>query len=207
MVCSDCGKVLQNKVISSEKGLYFKTGERGNYSTLRKRVGSVYKRIDHIRDYYYNLLGVKVPKIPEEIYPALKKQLDRYKIDPETYSEFHVRKALRALGLARLYEYTPHFLIWLTKDCVRRYHPPVIPLDLIEKHKEMFWSIQEVYYHHVSPNRKNFFNLSFLANRFCVLLNDYKYIHLFRLPRTSKVLEENERIFRACCEELGWNYM
>lgn len=168
--------------------------------------GSIYKRPEHVRDFYDNLQAIKIPKISDTIYDDVKDYMHRNNIKLENVTEYHIRKCFRALGLPRLYEYTPLFLCYIRKDTKNPYKPLSLPKTLVETHKKLFLEVQEVYHLACPEGRSNFFNLNFLAHKLCGLLKDHKYKHLFRLPRTQKALLENEKTWKRICEIKGWDY-
>lgn len=203
-VCTACGRVAHRIVLESASDLDFRSGEHGNYQQRLKK-GSLYKRDDHIRDFFGNLTALKVPNTEVDIFDNWDEHLERYKLTRETATPFHIRHILRERGLARYYEYVPIIMCNLHANN----KPNMIPVDLKDMLISLCKKVESVYWECCDSDRKNFYNLHFVFHQLCGILGKGadKYQGLFRLPRTRSVLHKNVATWKRVCEKLDWPFI
>lgn len=205
ITCKDCGKVISFAISSSRRNLDWRSGEEKNYNLEYGYKRSVYKRDDHVMDFFYNLTASKIPNIDDDVYVMIEKELKNRGIENKNATSFHVRRILRDLKKARYYEYVPLFLQYLKSEVEPL--PKITPdtrdilFGMYKRVASVFPAIRKKH-----PKQKNFVPLHFIFYRICGLLKDYRTQRYFRLPRTRRVLEKNDEIWRDICEEIGWSY-
>lgn len=204
VVCAECGRVVRRNHEETQDTLMW--ADRSHYEQRIKFKKSIYKRSEHVRDFYNNLQAIKIPNIPSNVYNDVVEKIKELGVPLNHVEPFHIKRALRVLGWSRYYEYVPLLQCHIHKIMGKQFAPTKLPISLVNTHQALYKQVEMVYDKVKPHNRKNFFNLNYLAFKFCSLLGDYEYLHLFRLPRTKSVLQKNEETWEKICHELHWPY-
>lgn len=201
-VCLECRKCIYIGINNTLTGLQYHTDDHANYSALSYGKRSVYKRDEHVRDFFANLQAVKVPRTAVDIFGFWKSELDKQGINKDNVTAFHVRRILRQRGWSRYYEYVPLILASINST-----RPILIPDEVREVLIARCKAVEEVFWLCAPPTRKNFFNLNFVFYQLCPIIGADKYQHFFRLPRTKTVLVQNQLIWQKICAKLNWPFI
>lgn len=197
LVCEVCG-ISKPHTYSSTRNLSYT--EEINMNAVSSYS---YKRLNHLSEWLSTLQAKQNTDIPEAVIEAVKNEfkkqrtLTRGEIKPGK-----VRAFLKKLGLSKYYEHTA-----LITNMLNGVPPPQLPAELEAKIKTLFLQIQAPFQKHCPPSRKNFLSYSFCLNKLVTLLGYEEYVIYFPLLKSTEKLWACEKIWKAICQELGWEYI
>lgn len=118
---------------------------------------------------------------------------------------YHVRNALRALGLSSLYPSE----IWIL-CAISDVPPPTLTVGQDAVFRTMFAAIQVPYAKwkaRLDPDRRNFFVYAHIIAKFCQILRWNRFLRILLLPRQRRALIILEAIFKGVCTDLKWEFI
>ena len=71
----------------------------------------------------------------------------------------------------------------------------------------MFQQIQVPFMRHAPSNRRNFLSYSFCLHKMLQLLGHDRLLQHFPLLKSREKLHQQDLIWKAICEELGWQWI
>jgi hypothetical protein len=113
-----------------------------------------------------------------------------------------VKQYLKKLGYSAYYENIHTIANTISGMPMLKLSP-----ELEKKLKDMFNLIQDPFYRHKSPKRKNFLSYNYVLYKFCELLGEDDLLIHFPLLKCQKNLHIQDTIWRKICEELSWEYI
>ena len=119
----------------------------------------------------------------------------------EDVTRRRIKGYLKKLRLNKQYEHIPALI---NKLC--GLPPPVISRDLETKLICMFEQIQTPFEKNCPKTRKNFLSYSYTLHKFVQLLGQDHLIECFPLLKSREKLYAQDVIFKAICEEMGWQF-
>ena len=213
MTCSSCNVslVLDHKqaiAICRECGVTFSYTD---YYDVRKldidksnlNYYTPYKRINHFKEWLTQIQAKESTIIPVEILMKIRNELKKERIfDPELVTRDRIKRYLKKIKASRYYEHIPVIISKISnKD------PPVISYETEDELIEMFKMIQEPFDNNIPKGRKNFLSYSYTLHKFCQLLNRYDLLVLFPLLKSRDKLHQQDKIWKAICLDLNWEFI
>lgn len=197
LVCGECGISKYHSYYSTQNLSYT---EEINMNTVSSYS---YKRLNHLSEWLSTLQAKQNTDIPEAVIEGVKNEfkkqrtLTRGEIKPEK-----VRIFLKKLGLSKYYEHCA-----LITNMLNGVPPPQLPAELEAKIKSLFLQIQAPFQKHCPPTRSNFLSYSFVLHKLMILLGEDHYVVYFPLLKSTEKLWACEKIWKAICQELNWEYI
>lgn len=159
----------------------------------------VYYREKHFR-LWLNQFRASGPEVPDEVIRVVRDELDTTHLQSTLkVRATGVRKILRARGLGEWTDYSVRIAY--------RFNRCPIPSFTDEQIKVligMYKQVQIPFLFLKMPNRKNFLNSSYLMRQFCTILKWDKYRQCFPFPKSDKVCERQDLMWRRICLFIGW---
>lgn len=197
LTCVRCGKSEYHMEMSTRNLSYLE-----EISTSANQPYA-YQRINHFSDWLNSIQGKEHTEVPQEVIDAIKAEfrkegcVTRSEIKPSK-----VRGYLKKLNLSKYYEHTNHIT-----SLLNGVPPPIFPKELEDKLKAMFKAVQEPFRKHCPKTRKNFLSYKYTLYKFCELLGEDQYKKHFPLLKSAAKLHAQDVIFKAICQELGWQFI
>ena len=188
-ICDKCGKV--HPYIES----YSHAGDAEG--------GMAYKRINHLTECLNALQGKEGTIVPDEVIEKVRAEFKKNRISfTSEIKSSKVKQYLKKLGYSAYYE-NMHTIA----NTISGMPTPKLSPELEKKLKDMFHLIQDPFYKHKSPKRKNFLSYNYVLYKFCELLGEDDLLIYFPLLKCQKNLHVQDTIWRKICEELSWEYI
>ena len=121
------------------------------------------------------------------------------KIDKVSLTQF--KSILKKLKLNDYYEHIPYI-----KSKITNKPAPTISREIENEFKKMFDLIQEPFEKYCPKTRINFLSYSYVLHKFVELLDLHDLKKQFTLLKSRQKLQEQDRIWKLICEDLGWKY-
>ncbi|ABU44142.1 hypothetical protein AR158_C597R [Paramecium bursaria Chlorella virus AR158] len=188
LVCNDCG--------ATQPFIETYTGRESNE-------GMAYKRINHLAECLNALQGKEGTNVPQEVVNAVKAEFKKNRIS--TTSEIKpskVKQFLKKLGYSMYYEN-----IYTIANMISGVPTLKLSRELEKRLKDMFFEIQEPFFRHKPPKRKNFLSYNYVLYKFAELLGEDDLLQYFPLLKCSKNLHNQDVIWKKICNDLKWQYI
>lgn len=194
MVCADCATTTET------------VGEELTYKEeqeIEKNIVYSYKRENHFNEWISQFQGNERTTISIEIIEKLRYEFKKQKVkDLKDITHPKVRALLKKLRLNKYYEHVPYITTILNGIT-----PPKMNTTLEEKLRLMFSEIQLPFEKHCPKDRKNFLSYSYVLYKFCELLGEDEFLPCFPLLKSKEKLKQQDKIWKAMCNELKWEYI
>ena len=189
LVCDNCGEVQP----------YIET-----YSQKEDTEGGMaYKRINHLTECLNALQGKEGTTVPDEVIEKVRAEFKKNRISSTSeIKPTKVKQYLKKLGYSAYYENIHTIANTISGMPTLKLSPA-----LEKKLKDMFNLIQDPFYKHKSPKRKNFLSYNYVLYKFCELLGEDDLLIHFPLLKCQKNLHIQDTIWKKICEELSWEYI
>lgn len=193
MTCPQCGYVVTYLDATSASTSFDEVIDYSPYS---------YKRINHFLQWLSLLQGKEAHVVPDAILNAVMDDLyTRVRLRrAEDVTQKQVRESLRRLRLRKAYDHVAQITARLSG--VR---PPRVGPEVEEKLRTMFLRMQPAFQRHAPSTRTNFLSYSYVLYRCFQILNMPHVLPGLTLLKGRDKLENNDRIFRLMCTDLGWH--
>ena len=112
-----------------------------------------------------------------------------------------MRAILYRLGCSDWYNHVAYILNKLGVP------PPIMSPKLEETLFNLFNETQEPYERHCPDDRVNFLHYSYVGYKLCELLNEHRYLPLFRMLQDRQKLNEQDVIWKKICKDLDWKFI
>lgn len=195
--CKRCGSVVSCAVFSDR---YLP------YGIERPTAPCPYRRSSHFTELLNSLQGKHQQGVPDHVMSVIYRELKKQRITD--FSVLDRQRMRRIMKGARLNEYYSYIQAILAKLQDRQ--PPVIPLEVEAELKSMFLKVQDSFdriIKDVMPQRRNYLSYSVLLYRFFQLLELDEYLDHIQLLTTRSKLAEQDRVWKAICEDLKWRFI
>jgi hypothetical protein len=185
-----------------------KCGEAQPYIESYSRVedtesGMAYKRINHLTECLNALQGKEGTTVPDDVIEKVRAEFKKNRISSTSeIKPSKVKQYLKKLGYSAYYEN-----IHTIANTISGMPTLKLSHELEKKLKDMFNLIQDPFYKHKSPKRKNFLSYNYVLYKFCELLGEDDLLIFFPLLKCQKNLHVQDTIWRKICEELSWEYI
>jgi len=194
IVCFDCG-YQEILLIEQNRPLLRNTAKDSTSHAS-------YKRINHFREWCSQVQGKESTDIPEEIFEQILNEIKKEKItDTKKITYNKMREILKRLRSNKFYEHI-HYII----NRINGVPPPHFTPEVEDKLCAMFKEIQGPFLRNCPAVRKNFLSYSYVLHKFFQLLDMHEYLKWFQLLKSKSKLYLQDQIFKAICEELGWDF-
>lgn len=165
--------------------------------------GMAYKRINHLTECLNALQGKEGTTVPDEVIEKVRAEFKKNRISSTSeIKPSKVKQYLKKLGYSAYYENIHTIANTISGMPTLKLSP-----ELEKKLKDMFNLIQDPFYKHKSPKRKNFLSYNYVLYKFCELLGEDDLLIFFPLLKCQKNLHVQDTIWRKICEELSWEYI
>ena len=193
-VCHDCGHA--EFINTDEPG--FKEEQE-----MDKTVAYSYKKENHFNEWMLQFQAKESTTVPPQIIEAIKAELKKQKISNKTdITHAKIREILKKLKYNKFYEHVPYI-----STLVNGNTPPVMPQELEDRLRLMFYQIQAPFKKHCPGDRTNFLSYSYVLYKFCELLGEDQYLVCFPLLKSNDKLYKHDQIWRKICEDLRWQFI
>jgi hypothetical protein len=193
LICMDCGAVE------------FEAGRERSYKEEQDTEPNTqysYKKENHFNEWIAQFQAREVTNVPQEVFDILREEFKKRRISNNDITHAAVRCSLKKLKLTKYYEHVPFISSYLSGK-----KPPVMPKELEDKLRHMFYMIQEPFNKNRPDDRKNFLSYSYILYKFCELLSEDSYLPCFPLLKSKEKLYKQDVIWKKICEELKWEYI
>jgi len=203
LVCPSCGSVSPVRMgVEGANAKYCLHGRTNGASWKR---ANTYKRLNHFREYIRQRQGKSHPKIPDDIFTIIGKEIKKYYNKTPSCKDIH--HYLKKFKLADYYEDVP----LITK----RFNPKCDVLNLSSMEEEklciLFVQTEAPYEKHkkaIRSTRKNFMSYPYVCYKLCEMIPGMeKHMKYFPLLKTDSLVSEQDRWWEQVCGELGWEYI
>jgi hypothetical protein len=165
--------------------------------------GMAYKRINHLTECLNALQGKEGTTVPDEVIEKVRAEFKKNRISSTSeIKPTKVKQYLKKLGYSAYYENIHTIANTISGMPTLKLSPA-----LEKKLKDMFNLIQDPFYKHKSPKRKNFLSYNYVLYKFCELLGEDDLLIHFPLLKCQKNLHIQDTIWRKICDELLWQYI
>ena len=189
LVCDKCGEIQPYVESYSQKE--------------NTEGGMAYKRINHLTECLNALQGKEGTTVPDEVIEKVRAEFKKNRISSTSeIKPSKVKQYLKKLGYSAYYEN-----IHTIANTISGMPTLKLSSELEKKLKDMFNLIQDPFYKHKSPKRKNFLSYNYVLYKFCELLGEDDLLIFFPLLKCQKNLHVQDTIWRKICEELSWEYI
>ena len=213
--CHECGGRLvvfqeESALVCEECGLtkrYHESGMRSiSYDEEVSRDTKTqfsYKRSTHLNQWIDALQAKENTTIPDEVVDAVRNEFKKHRLTSKSdITPERVKMFLKKLNLSKWYEHKHHIVNLINGAPAIR-----LPQDLEERLKTMFLQVQHPFEKHRPKDRKNFLHYGYTLYKLCQLLGEDEYLPLFPLLKSNEKLRAQDKIWKAICEELQWEYI
>jgi hypothetical protein len=193
IVCVDCGCAE------------YVTGDGRGYKEEQDNEPCIqysYKRENHFNEWIAQFQAQEVTNIPQSIFTDIRNELKKTRKTKDQISESLVRSILKKLKLTKYYEHVAYITSILSGV-----NPPLMPKELEDKLRRMFYMIQEPFHKNKPDERKNFLSYSYILYKFCELLSEDSYLPCFPLLKSKEKLMKQDLIWKEICKELRWEFI
>ena len=202
-----CGGYLEHNVAQAVL-ICEKCGEMQPYIESYSRVedtenGMAYKRINHLTECLNALQGKEGTTVPDDVIEKVRAEFKKNRISSTSeIKPSKVKQYLKKLGYSAYYEN-----IHTIANTISGMPTLKLSHELEKRLKDMFHLIQDPFYKHKSPKRKNFLSYNYVLYKFCELLGEDDLLIYFPLLKCQKNLHVQETIWRKICSELSREYI
>ena len=141
--------------------------------------------------------------VPDEVIEKVRAEFKKNRISSTSeIKPSKVKQYLKKLGYSAYYEN-----IHTIANTISGMPTLKLSLELEKKLKDMFNLIQDPFYKHKSPKRKNFLSYNYVLYKFCELLGEDDLLIYFPLLKCQKNLHVQDTIWRKICSELSWEFI
>ena len=207
MATCKCGGYLEHHVAEAVL-ICDKCGEMRVYIESYSRAedaenGMAYKRINHLTECLNALQGKEGTTVPDEVIEKVRAEFKKNRISSTSeIKPSKVKQYLKKLGYSAYYEN-----IHTIANTISGMPTLKLSHELEKRLKDMFHLIQDPFYKHKSPKRKNFLSYNYVLYKFCELLGEDDLLVYFPLLKCQKNLHVQDTIWRKICEELSWEFI
>jgi hypothetical protein len=207
MATCKCGGYLEHHVAEATLACT-KCGEIQPYIETYSRQednegGMAYKRINHLTECLNALQGKEGTNVPDEVIEKVRAEFKKNRISSTSeIKPSKVKQYLKKLGYSAYYENIHTIANTISGMPTLKLSP-----GLEKKLKDMFHLIQDPFYKHKSPKRKNFLSYNYVLYKFCELLGEDDLLIHFPLLKCQKNLHIQDTIWKKICEELSWEFI
>lgn len=191
--CNNCG-LCQNVIIDTDKQ---------NHKDPPKEMTSFsYRRINHLNEILSQIQGKETTDIPDEIYDAVYKELNKERFtDISKLTTNKLKKILKKIGESKYYEHIPYMVIQMGGI-----PPPVISPEVEEIIRDIFLKTQHPF-NNCDKERVNFINYTGVLYKIFELLDLDHYLKNFKFLKDDKKQYQQEQIWKQICKELNWEFI
>lgn len=194
LVCPECDAV-EFVMIESERPSYREAPREISYFC--------YKRQNHFQEWISQTQGREYTNIPDSVFDMILVELKKQKMtNVATLTPKKLKDIMRKLGLNKYYEHLQFLLNHLSGAPLAR-----IPPELEAQLRRMFQQIQVPFMRHAPANRRNFLSYSFCLHKMLQLLEHDDLLQHFPLLKSREKLHQQDLIWKAICEDLGWQWI
>jgi hypothetical protein len=160
-----------------------------------------YKRINHMKEWIAHVQGKPSTELPDALMESIMNELRKERfVDKRNVRPSKIREILKRLNVQK-YEHVPYIVYRITGVPVMRF-PPELETQIIEK----FTEAQVPYLKHAPPDRKNFMSYPYFMHKICQMLGYSQYLPMLSLLKNRTKLQEQEQVWKAICQDLGWQF-
>ena len=194
LVCPECDAV-EFVMIESERPSYREAPREISYFC--------YKRQNHFQEWISQTQGREYTNIPDSVFDMILVELKKQKMtNVATLTPKKLKEIMRKLGLNKYYEHLQFLLNHLSGAPLAK-----IPPELEAQLRRMFQQIQVPFMRHAPVNRRNFLSYSFCLHKMLQLLEHDDLLQHFPLLKSREKLHQQDLIWKAICEDLGWQWI
>lgn len=192
LTCRECGYTVAYLDATSASTAFDEVIDFTPYS---------YKRINHFLQWLSLLQGKEAHVVPRDVLEAVMSDLySRVRLRRgDAIEQKYVRESLRRLRLRKAYDHVAQITARLSGI-----RPPRVSPETEERLKTMFLKAQPAFQRHAASSRTNFLSYSYVLYRFFQILGIPHVLTGLTLLKGRDKLENNDRIFRLMCQDLGW---
>lgn len=163
-----------------------------------------YERQGHFDDWVNRLQGQESSNVPQKIFQDVTDYLNKHGY--KDFSKLTVRKVREVLKATNNSKYYNNkYSIW-KKLSGKEIH---IPDEAKNTMSVMFEETQEPFarHKHLIKDRSNYLNYSYILYKFLELLEYDDILPHLRLLQDRKLLNEHDRVWKAMCKDLRWEFI
>jgi hypothetical protein len=196
--CAHCGVSETYQRDSTKRHTY--RDEMEQSTTI---VTFAYKRKNHFLDWLRGLEARNTLAVPRSVVDSVRYELRKMRVtEMDQITPDMVRQLLKKLRLNKHYDSINSIC------CELSGRPPVtLSPELKSRLCQMFSQIQKPFEACKPPDRKNFLSYSYVIYKFLELLNHEELLRYFPLLKSREKLHAQDRVWRAMCEMLRWEFV
>jgi hypothetical protein len=160
-----------------------------------------YRRINHFNEFLtkLNTTSFEVPSRLVNQIIAYYQQIEKTELSKITRQE--IKLCLRETKNQQYYE---HINAIQRKITGQKFH--LMPKIVEDKLRQRFQAIEEPFQKHCPPSRTSFLSYSYVIRKLLELMNQDIYLQFFPQLKSKAKLIASDQIWKAICEELGWQF-
>lgn len=192
-VCLYCGHI-ENIIIISEAS---------NNLTDFYTKSSVYQRKNHFKEWLNQIQAKETIDIPQYVIDEII--LELHKINISNLSNLNcnlIKKILKKINHTKYYE-NVHFIVYNINGLKPPYLSPNDEKQLLYYFKQ----IEEPFLLYKKKGRKNILRYSYILYKLCELMELDEFLPQFSLLKNREKLMEQDKIWKAICNYLEWEYL
>jgi len=183
LICPQCG-LVSGKIAD---GISYKDYE--NYGSMS--VSFAYKRINYFTEWLNHIQAKEHVSVDSDTLNKIKLELHKERVlDSSKITHQKIKKILKSLKEPKLYDHIPAII---SQIC--GVNPLHMPLEVVNKLKEMFVVIQEPF-EMLKGDRKNFFSYPYIIYKFCEILGLDEYLSYFQLLKSREKLIKQDVLWK-----------
>lgn len=194
-VCTECGQCVDMLEIGPVNSTF---GQVGAVQTKY-----AYKRINHFNEWLNTFQAKENTVIEEEVLTQVANEFKKNRfVQSEDFTTKRVREYLKKLKLNKYYEHSTQIAQAISGILAKKISPEQ------ERRLRTMFQIIQVPFEEVCPaDRKNFPSYSYILHKFCELLEYDDIIHMFPLLKSREKLFQLDKIWKAMCQKLQWQFI
>lgn len=196
-------QVCGNCYVHESYSLQYDTVGFKEENEMDKNIVYSYKRENHFNEWMCQFQAKESTNVSDEIINQIKNDLKKQKItSKDEITHKKVKEILKKLKYNKYYEHTPYIT-----TMINGIKPPIMPQELEERLRLMFYQIQGPFDRFCPKDRTNFLSYSYVLYKFCELLGEDEYLPCFPLLKSKEKLYKHDQIWKKITSELRWQYI
>ena len=166
---------------------------------------TAYIRLNHFKEILSQFQAKQSTVIPQEIIDAISTRMKKERLTKEDICYSQMRETLTVLDLSKYFEHIQHI------NAIFGVKPPVMDAELYDTMCVLFIEIQDPWAACCPPDRRNFFNYTYVLYQLFFLLDQtqflkYTSVAADRVMKDRVKQMEQDNTWKNVCKMLDWVY-
>lgn len=166
---------------------------------------TTYIRLNHFKEIITQFQGQQTTKIPEDIMEAIGNRIKKERLDVKSLNYLSMRHILSTLNLSIYMDHIYYI------NSMFGVHIPIMDNELKETLYVLFIEIQQPWALYCPPERKNFFNYTYVLYQLCYILDQHQFLPYISITTDREMKDrikqlQQDVIWKDVCRHLDWEY-